>query len=250
MTGGPRRFWLGAALVLSVLAVGVNVPHVWDHLGQNGIRDVTRYFYVALPDLLLFFGLLRLRTERRHPIAWAMVALGVSWLVWAALSDVQATASARLLALAPVAVAALMALALDLTPAAVEAAELVAPSVAEAAVRGGRIVVAEANGFVSTAPMEDVVAAFVAASSPVVEVQPAPVAEAVEAVTKAAAKAGTTSRQAKAEARYRAFLEVARANPNAGPKALHLASGEPIGTVEKYLRRMRDEGPQVEEVSA
>lgn len=211
----PFLYW--TAVVYSIVAAAINMPHVLDHLGQHGIHDGTRWFYMITPDALLFVGLILAKYLRRHPLGWTMLALGVSWLVWAGLSDAEGDGSARLLAVTPVAVGVLFALAVDQTK-----GEVVEPAVMTGSAR------VEAEPFV-TAP------------EAVVE---APTMTSTTAVTRAPAtstKAASEGRAAKARARYEAFVKVVEGNPDKGPKELHLMTGEPPGTIERWLRQYRTE---------
>lgn len=214
-----RPWVLWTAVMLSLAAAGINVPHVLEHLRQQGVEDGTRYFYAALPDVLLFFGIVLVRYLPRHALGWAMLAGGVGWLVWAGLSTARATGSAKVLALAPVVVAALMALAVDLAkPGEAEAA---APVKVPAKVPARHSVKAATEG-AEPSPGPVKVAGVKASGDDV----------------KAAAKAAT---KAEAEARFQAFAKVAAERPDLGPKELHLATGVPMSTVERYLRKIKDE---------
>lgn len=207
-----RPWVLWVAVGLSVAAAGINVPHVLAHLEQHGIEDGTRYFYAALPDLLLFFGIVLIKYLRRHPLGWVMLSLGVSWLVWAALSDVRAELSARLLALAPVLVAALMTVAVDLAKGEAKVDEaLSTPDV--------------------TVPARVETRAVTSAPEAVVTVPAGPVTTAAEDPPKA--------RRTKHDERFEAFAKAVEEHPDEGPKALHLRTGIALSTVERYLRKIR-----------
>jgi hypothetical protein len=211
----PFLYW--TAVLYSVVAAAINMPHVLDHLGQHGIHDGTRWFYMITPDALLFVGLILAKYLRRHPLGWTMLALGVSWLVWAGLSDAQATGSARLLAVAPVAVGVLFALAVDQTK-----GDVAEPAVVTGSVR------------VEAEPVVTVPEAFVEAPT-------MPSTKAPRAAVKAVTKGASEGRAARARARYEAFVAVVEADPTKGPKELHLMTGEPPGTIERWLRQYRNE---------
>jgi hypothetical protein len=98
MPTGERRTLTGVAVLAWVLALGVNVGHVADHLRQLGFG----VWLAVMPDFFLLLGVWKLRYRPKSAVAWISLAIGLSWLVWAALSTTAADSSHRIVALAPI----------------------------------------------------------------------------------------------------------------------------------------------------
>jgi hypothetical protein len=115
MPDAERRLLTTLSAGVWLIALAMNVSHVYDHLGQAGIRidDTRRAVLCLAPDVLLLIGVWKLRYRARSAVAWAMVGTGLAWLAWSALSTAHGTLSAGLLAVAPIGVAVLTTLALE-----------------------------------------------------------------------------------------------------------------------------------------
>jgi hypothetical protein len=129
MPDGERRLLTTLSAGVWLIALAMNVSHVYDHLGQAGIRidDTRRAVLCLAPDVLLLIGVWKLRYRARSAVAWAMVGTGLAWLAWSALSTAKPTLSAGMLAIAPIGVAVLTTLALEFKHAE-EPADAPAPS--------------------------------------------------------------------------------------------------------------------------
>lgn len=112
-----------------LIALAMNVSHVYSHLGQTNIDiDPDRRAILGLaPDVLLLIGVWKLRYRPRSVIAWSMVATGLGWLAWAALSTAKQNPSAWILAVAPIGVAVMTTLALEFRQAAAPAPQPAPP---------------------------------------------------------------------------------------------------------------------------
>lgn len=108
-----RRVLGGATVAVWLFALAVNVDHVEQHLHSGGASAVETTWLRWAPDVLLLVGAWKLRYRPRSVVAWAMLLVGVAWLVWAALSMATATATGRIVSLLPILVALLMTLALE-----------------------------------------------------------------------------------------------------------------------------------------
>jgi hypothetical protein len=115
MPDGERKLLTALSGGVWLIALAMNVSHVYDHLGQSGVRidDTRRSVLCLAPDVLLLVGVWKLRYRPRSAVAWAMVSTGLAWLAWSSLSTAQGTVSAWVLALAPIGVAVLTTLALE-----------------------------------------------------------------------------------------------------------------------------------------
>jgi hypothetical protein len=115
MPDGERQLLTALSAGVWLIALAMNVSHVYDHLGQKhiGIDDTRRAVLCLAPDVLLLIGVWKLRYRARSAVAWAMVATGLGWLAWSALSTAEASLSAWVLAVAPIGVAVLTTLALE-----------------------------------------------------------------------------------------------------------------------------------------
>jgi hypothetical protein len=131
MPDAERRLLTTLSAGVWLIALAMNVSHVYDHLGQAGIRidDTRRAVLCLAPDVLLLIGVWKLRYRARSAVAWAMVGTGLAWLSWSALSTAQASPSAWMLAIAPIAVAVLTTLALEFKHAAEPVVEVPALTV-------------------------------------------------------------------------------------------------------------------------
>jgi hypothetical protein len=131
MPDAERRLLTTLSAGVWLIALAMNVSHVYDHLGQAGIRidDTRRAVLCLAPDVLLLIGVWKLRYRARSTVAWAMVGTGLAWLSWSALSTAQASPSAWMLAIAPIAVAVLTTLALEFKHAAEPVGEVPALTV-------------------------------------------------------------------------------------------------------------------------
>jgi hypothetical protein len=115
MPDGERQLLTALSAGVWLIALAMNVSHVYDHLGQEhiGIDDTRRAVLCLAPDVLLLIGVWKLRYRARSSVAWAMVATGLGWLAWSALSTAEGSPSAWVLAVAPIGVAVLTTLALE-----------------------------------------------------------------------------------------------------------------------------------------
>jgi hypothetical protein len=115
MPDPERRLLTTLSAGVWLIALAMNVSHVYDHLGQKDIQvdDTRRAVLCLAPDVLLLIGVWKLRYRARSAVAWAMVGTGLAWLAWSALSTAQASPSAWMLAIAPIGVAVLTTLALE-----------------------------------------------------------------------------------------------------------------------------------------
>lgn len=129
MPDGERRLLTTLSAGVWLIALAMNVSHVYDHLGQSDIAidPARRAVLCWAPDVLLLVGVWKLRYRPRSVVAWAMVAAGLGWLAWSALSTAHGTLSAGLLAVAPIGVAVLTTLALEFKHAAEPALEASVP---------------------------------------------------------------------------------------------------------------------------
>lgn len=113
MPDNERRWLTILTKMLWAAALLLNIGHVQSHLSQAGVRGVHAWLLCWAPDILLLVGVWRLRYQPKHGVAWSMVILGMSWLVWAAISTVGHSPTARILSLTPIVVAVLVTLAQD-----------------------------------------------------------------------------------------------------------------------------------------
>lgn len=108
-----RNGVFAVTLAIALVMMAINVPHVVEHLHQNGVDDASQYFYAAMPDLLLFIGAIILKYRPKFPTGWVMLLGGMAWLVWAALSVADNSCSAKVLAVLPVVFVAVLGISLD-----------------------------------------------------------------------------------------------------------------------------------------
>lgn len=113
MPAAVRNGVFAVTLAIALVMMAINVPHVVEHLHQNGVNDASQYFYAAMPDLLLFIGAIILKYRPKFPTGWAMLIGGMAWLVWAALSVADNSTSAKVLAVLPVVFVAVLGISLD-----------------------------------------------------------------------------------------------------------------------------------------
>jgi hypothetical protein len=95
-------------------ALVVNVNHVEKHLIHGGASATETTWLRWAPDVLLLVGAWKLRYRPRSIVAWTMLASGLAWLVWAALSMAGNTPTAKVISLLSIGVALLLTLALEL----------------------------------------------------------------------------------------------------------------------------------------
>ena len=81
-----RRFLVGGAVLLILIAAAVNIAHTRQNATDNGQDQLSSLVIGFLPDIGLVLSVVRLRYFRRCPWAWTGIAASVAMVAWSSLA--------------------------------------------------------------------------------------------------------------------------------------------------------------------